>query len=102
MPGAASCQQGSAAADSSSCCCCKLLLPAAAAAPQSLRCPSLPPPPPQAIVQRMGGELDRFQAERAREMAYVLRDFAAAEARLGGETARVWASLLGNNGVAAG
>lgn len=47
----------------------------------------------QAIVQRMGGELDRFQRERTQEMGYVLRDFALAEARLSGDTARIWASL---------
>lgn len=33
--------------------------------------------------------------------SYVLRDFALAEARLAGDTARVWASLV-PNGVPAG
>ena len=48
----------------------------------------------QAIVQQMGPELDRFQRERAREMGYVLRDFAVVQARLSGDTARLWASLV--------
>ena len=65
--------------------------------------PHQPPPtwtPPrmwcshsQTIVQRMGGELDRFQRERAQEMGYVLRDFAQVQARLGGDSARVWQAL---------
>ena len=42
----------------------------------------------------MGGELDRFQRERAQEVGYVLRDFATVEARLAGDTARLWGSLL--------
>ena len=41
----------------------------------------------------MGGELDRFQRERAQEMGYVLRDFARVQARLGGDSARVWQAL---------
>ncbi|PSC72138.1 sorting nexin 1 [Micractinium conductrix] len=48
----------------------------------------------EAIVQQMGPELDRFQRERAREMGYVLRDFAVVQARLSGDTARLWASLV--------
>lgn len=46
----------------------------------------------------MGGELERFQAERAREAGYILRDFALAQARLAGDSARVWGSLLGDGG----
>ena len=48
----------------------------------------------QTIVGRMGAELDRFQRERAQEVGYVLRDFATVEARLSGDTARLWGSLL--------
>ena len=66
----------------------------------------------QTIVGRMGAELDRFQRERAQEVGYVLRDFATVQARLSGDTARLWGSLLpklgggggqgSSNGAAAG
>lgn len=56
----------------------------------------------QAIVQQMGGELERFQRERAQEMGYVLRDFALAQARVSGDTARLWASLVPGLAAAAG
>ena len=56
--------------------------------------PGLPRPALQTIVRRMGAELDRFQRERAQEVGYVLRDFATVEARLSGDTARLWGSLL--------
>jgi sorting nexin-1/2 len=49
----------------------------------------------QAIVQRMSGEMDRFQRERAAEMGYVLRDFSLAQARVNGDTARLWGAFLG-------
>mgnify|MGYP001810136601 CR=1 FL=1 len=48
----------------------------------------------QTIVRRMSGELDRFQRERAAEMGYVLRDYSLAQARLSGDTARLWGSLV--------
>lgn len=48
----------------------------------------------ETIVQRMSGELDRFQRERAAEMNYVMRDFAVAQARVSGDTARLWGSLV--------
>lgn len=56
----------------------------------------------QAIVQQMSGELERFQRERAQEMGYVLRDFALAQARVSGDTARLWASLVPGLAAAAG
>lgn len=42
----------------------------------------------------MSGELVRFQRERSQEMAYVLRDFALAEARTSADSARLWRSLV--------
>ena len=48
----------------------------------------------------MGGELGRFQRERAEELAYVLRDFAVCEARLSADSARVWQSLAPPTGGA--
>lgn len=48
----------------------------------------------ETIVQAMGGELSRFQRERAADMALVLRDFAVAQAQLASDTSKVWRSLL--------
>lgn len=48
----------------------------------------------ETIVQRMSGELDRFQRERSQEMSAVLRDFAIAEAQLSATQARLWRSLV--------
>ena len=62
----------------------------------------LNPIAPQTIVARMGSELERFQAERAREAGCILRDFALAQARLAGDSARVWGSLLGSGGGGGG
>ncbi len=47
----------------------------------------------------MSGELDRFQRERAQEMGYVLRDFALVQARLGGDSAKLWGSLVARMGA---
>lgn len=44
------------------------------------------------VVERMGGDLGRFQRERAQEMGYVLRDFAQAEAAAAAEMAKLWRS----------
>lgn len=65
-----------------------------AAEPMAQRCALLPLPLVQAIVQRMSGELVRFQRERAQEMAYVLRDFAIAEAKMSSDSARLWRSMV--------
>ena len=46
------------------------------------------------IVRRMAEELVRFQRERASELASVLRAFAAAQAQLAGDTAKVSAVPL--------
>ena len=48
----------------------------------------------QTIVQRMTGELDRFQRERAHEIGLVLRDFALAQAQVSGDAAAVWITLV--------
>lgn len=48
----------------------------------------------QTIVQRMTGEVDRFQRERAVEVGYVLRDFSLAQAQVNGDAARLWGSFL--------
>ncbi|EFN54738.1 hypothetical protein CHLNCDRAFT_59686 [Chlorella variabilis] len=48
----------------------------------------------ETIVQRMTGEVDRFQRERAVEVGYVLRDFSLAQAQVNGDAARLWGSFL--------
>lgn len=48
----------------------------------------------EVIVQRMGSELTRFQMERAADIGRVLRDFAAAQAKLSSDTAKAWRQLL--------
>jgi len=48
----------------------------------------------EVIVRRMGSELSRFQKERAGDIARVLRDFAAAQAKLSSDTAKAWRQLL--------
>lgn len=48
----------------------------------------------QTIVQRMGGELARFQRERSAEMGAVLREFAVAEAEMAASQAALWRSLV--------
>jgi hypothetical protein len=42
----------------------------------------------------MGSELTRFQMERAADIGRVLRDFAAAQAKLSSDTAKAWRQLL--------
>lgn len=46
------------------------------------------------VCARMTEELNRWQKERAVEMAGILRDFAAAEASLSADSARLWNGLL--------
>ena len=48
----------------------------------------------QGIVQQMSAELVRFQRERSQEMAYVLRDFAVAQAQVSSDSARLWRSMI--------
>jgi Vps5 C terminal like len=48
----------------------------------------------QVIVQQMAEELARFQRERAREMAAVLRDFALLQAELASNQSKSWRALL--------
>ncbi|GAQ82374.1 SORTING NEXIN [Klebsormidium nitens] len=46
------------------------------------------------IVERMRGEMARFQEEKTRDLGQVMRDFAASQARLANDTADVWRTLL--------
>eukprot|EP00884_Botryococcus_braunii_P014863 jgi/Botrbrau1/23378/Bobra.0051s0029.1 len=46
------------------------------------------------IVRRMSEELNRIQKERAADVHTVLRDFAAAQAKLAADSARTWRELL--------
>lgn len=48
----------------------------------------------EGIVQQMSAELVRFQRERSQEMAYVLRDFAVAQAQVSSDSARLWRSMI--------
>jgi len=55
----------------------------------------------ETIVQRMSEELVRFQRERAREFAAVLRAFAGAQAQLAADSAKAWRALAPVAGAAA-
>jgi len=55
----------------------------------------------ETIVQRMSEELVRFQRERAREFAALLRAFAAAQAQLAADSAKAWRALTPVAGAAA-
>jgi sorting nexin-1/2 len=48
----------------------------------------------EGLARCMREDLPRFQVERAEELGYVLRDFAAAEAKTAAEQAQLWRSLV--------
>lgn len=47
-----------------------------------------------AIVARMTEELNRFQKERAAELASLLKEFALAQAQSAAENAKAWSEML--------